>query len=263
MRYLRNFPPALVALAIQFVSFGLSLCLIRIFNLLLSTDTLLQARWSSHSELLLVLFQCSLSYFFTVITRLDPWWKYLNAVLPWVVFGLLKVQVAPILYLVAFVLCALVFSNTLVGRVPYFPTSRRTWVGIASLLDKDREIKVIDIGSGLGGLNLWLEDKCPKLQSFGIEIAPIPWLISVIRGKLNGAKSKFMLGSYHKQHLSDYDVVIAYLSPAAMPDVWQKAKAEIQPGGLLISHEFAVPDVVPSEVHDISGTGAATYVYRF
>jgi len=263
VRAWRSLPPALLALTAQAVSFSLAVGLLHALNFIQDSGALPQAHWVALDPLLLLLLQSMASYALTAMLRLDPWWKYLNAVLPGIVFGLLKVQVAPGAYLIAFVVGALVFSNTLVGRVPYFPTNRRTWVGIASLLDKEQELKVIDIGSGLGGLNLWLESKCPKLQSFGVEIAPIPWLISVIRAKLLGASCKFMLGNYHKQYLGKYDVVIAYLSPAAMPGVWQKAKTEIQPGGLLISHEFAVPDVVPSEVHDMSGTGVKTYVYRF
>jgi len=72
---------------------------------------------------------------------------------------------------------------------------------------------------------------------------PLPWLFSCARAYLNKKPGRFLRSNYHKIDLADYDVVFAYLSPAAMPDLWAKAHAEKRPGSLLLSYEFPIPGV--------------------
>jgi predicted O-methyltransferase YrrM len=45
---------------------------------------------------------------------------------------------------------------------------------------------------------------------------------------------------------AQFDVVFAYLSPAAMPELWKKAQREMRPGSLLISYEFPIEGVEPN-----------------
>jgi hypothetical protein len=55
--------------------------------------------------------------------------------------------------------------------------------------------------------------------------------------------------------------VFAYLSPAAMPALWQKARREMRPGSLLLSHEFPIPGKEADLVLRPQG-GAALYGWR-
>ena len=55
-----------------------------------------------------------------------------------------------------------------------------------------------------------------------------------------------MRGDYSSLDFSQFDAVIAYLSPAAMPALWDKARAEMRPGTSLYSVEFAIPGQPPS-----------------
>jgi hypothetical protein len=52
-------------------------------------------------------------------------------------------------------------------------------------------------------------------------------------------------------NLAAYDIVYAYLSPAPMPALWDKARAEMKPGSLLISNTFAVPEQVADETLEL------------
>jgi len=99
----------------------------------------------------------------------------------------------------------------------------------------------------------------PDCQMLGIEVAPLPWLISHARGRWRRSTARFVLGDYHKLDFREFDVVFAYLSPAAMPALWQKASAEMRPGSLLISYEFEIPGLPPALQQPIGETGKVLY----
>jgi hypothetical protein len=53
--------------------------------------------------------------------------------------------------------------------------------------------------------------------------------------------------SIWKADLSKFDVVYCFLSPVPMPGIWEKAKAEMKKGSLLISNTFEIPGVKPTQ----------------
>ena len=55
-------------------------------------------------------------------------------------------------------------------------------------------------------------------------------------------------GDFWSTDLARYDVVYAYLSPAAMPRLWEKARREMRPGSLFVSNGFAVPGVAATRM---------------
>jgi hypothetical protein len=107
-----------------------------------------------------------------------------------------------------------------------------------------------------------LSDCDPRIHAWGIEIAPLPWLISVCRGLLRNSRVKFIRGSYYSWDLSQFDVVFCYLSPAAMPDIWEKAQAEMLAGSILLSYEFVIPNVPPTLIIKIEKDAPNLYVWR-
>jgi hypothetical protein len=77
----------------------------------------------------------------------------------------------------------------------------------------------------------------------------------------SGCRIRF--GDYRELDLARYDVVYAYLSPAAMGDLWSKARREMHPGSLLVSNRFAVPGVHPTEALATEPRGGASlYIWR-
>lgn len=106
---------------------------------------------------------------------------------------------------------------------------------------------MIDIGSGLGDMSMYMAKVRAQDQVEGIEIAPLPWLISVVRAKCKRSRAQFKLGNYDDLNFADYDVVFAYLSPAAMSRLWQKAHREMRTGSLLVSLEFPISDVTVTQ----------------
>ena len=176
--------------------------------------------------------------------KLDVWWLPIQFFFPLALAGMLSLALPPILYLLLFVALVSLYWSTFRTRVPYFPSQEMTWESVANLLpDKGRPIRMIDIGSGFGGLVMHLSAIRPQDHFMGIEIAPIPYLVSRLRF---GSKSgQFVRGDYQNLDFSQFDVVFAYLSPAAMPALWQKAQREMQQGSLLLSYEFPIPQAQP------------------
>ena len=67
-----------------------------------------------------------------------------------------------------------------------------------------------------------------------------------LRAALVAQACRVTWGDFQNLDLVCYDVVYAYLSPAAMPGLWVKASREMRAGSLLISNSFAVPGVPPA-----------------
>ena len=179
---------------------------------------------------------------------LASWWLAISLFFPLALIAALSLQLPPVLFLFAFLVFLCLYWTTFRTQVPFYPSGLATWKAVADLLPKDQGIHFIDIGSGLGGLVLNLARRRPDSRFVGIEIAPLPWLVSVLRAYLLGSHAHFARGDYGRLNFADYDVVFAYLSPVAMPGLWKKACSEMRPGTMLLSYEFIIPDVAPAFV---------------
>jgi hypothetical protein len=87
-------------------------------------------------------------------------------------------------------------------------------------------------------------------------------LVSVVRGRIARSRAKFLRGDYGTLDFGQYDVVFAYLSPAAMSQLWHQAHTQMQPGSLLLSCEFAVDGVMPDLSVRPEQGGPALYGWR-
>jgi hypothetical protein len=190
---------------------------------------------------------------------LASWWLLIQSVFPIAVIATLSMQFPPEVYLAAFVALLAMFWNTFRTQVPFYPSSPTAWEAVAGALLMDRPLHFIDIGSGLGGLVMHLARRRPESTFTGIEIAPLPWLVSFLRGCISRGKSRFIRGDYGHLDFASFDVVFAYLSPAAMPALWEKANAEMQPGSLLLSYEFNIPDAEPHLISTPANGGPVVY----
>lgn len=128
-------------------------------------------------------------------------------------------------------------------RVPLYLSRRAVWKEVEDLLPSDEPYKLLDIGSGLGGMLLHLDKARPMGRHEGVEISPAPWLISKIRAFMQGATVRFRRKDYRRMDLSAYDVVFAFLSPVVMQEVLHKASQEMRPGTLVLSLAFPLPGI--------------------
>lgn len=244
--------PSLRAAAVQLISFGFVLALAHGLS------------WFRQIELPLavaLLLQGALAAGISCRRRLAPWWIWMQALFPFAVAAVLFLRLPPALFLIAFLLLLGLYWSTFRTQVPYYPSGRDTWQQVSDLLPDDRPVRFIDIGSGLGGLVLELARERRDGEFTGIELAPLPWLWSFLRARLAAIPARFVRGDYDRLDFGSYDVIFAYLSPAAMPALWEKARAEMRPGTLLLSCEFRIPHAEPHAVSEAPG-GRPLYVWR-
>ena len=180
--------------------------------------------------------------------RQPAWWPPLHlGFLPAILLAL-QADLPAWIYLLVFVFLVLFYWSTFRTRVPLYLSGRKAWQPLASLLPQTRPFRFIDLGSGLGGVPFHLESRFPQGRFYGIEIAPAPWLISRLRARLKGSRVSFMRNDFAALDLAGFDVVFAFLSPAAMPGLWQQAQSQMRSGTLFISLAFPVNDRQPDQV---------------
>lgn len=251
-RYFVNLP-AIRALLIQFISFFFAFMLFPSIWLLfgIRNDIIF-------TSLLQGVIAMSVSY----CRRMAPWWWPIQLIFPCALVLTLSLQIPAGFFLAAFVFLLGFFWTTFRTQVPFYPSNSKVWDSIEKLLPHDRQIRMIDIGSGLGSLILSLATRRPESAFIGIELAPLPWLISRLRAAYKKSSAQFIRGDYEHRSLAGYDVVFAYLSPAAMTALWQQAAREMKPGTLLLSYEFSIPEVSPNLIISPEFGGPDLYGWR-
>lgn len=170
-------------------------------------------------------------------------------------------QLPPLLWAAAFLAVLAVFGATFRTQVPLFLTADCVRARLVELLPPDRSVRFLDLGCGLGGLIARLKRARPECEFDGVELAPVPFIVSRLRA--GGAGCRVERRDLIATDLRAYDMVYAFLSPAPMPQLWAKARREMRPGSMLVSLAFPVPDVAPDQVIAASGNERHTlYVYR-
>jgi SAM-dependent methyltransferase len=255
--------PAIFALSLQVVSVLVLLVFFQIF-LILSAQFSFQIQEIPFSTF--VLAQAILANLVAHYFQVAPWWRWIHFIFPIALWVTLQFEVPNEIYLVGFLLTLSVFWSTYRTQVPYYPSRVDVWQRMDDFvkqfaLEQQRLPKVIDIGSGLGGLSLHLA-KHHQLHIEGIEIAPLPWLVSRLRAMISQSQAKFILGDYQHLDFVNYDIVFAYLSPAAMPALWEKANKEMRKNSRLISLEFEVPNVMPQSRLPQKGQNRELFIYQ-
>jgi hypothetical protein len=174
---------------------------------------------------------------------MEAWWIPIHALFVPGLVWMLASGLPPEYALVAFCLLLSLYWGVSRNRVPLFLSSQAAARGLAKLLPVGRSFSFLDLGCGLGGVLASLALERPQGRYFGIESAPVPFLLSWLRAGLVRGSCRVSWGDFNALDLGRYDVVYAYLSPAAMGDLWRKARREMRPGSLLVSNSFAIPGV--------------------
>lgn len=183
---------------------------------------------------------------------MPSWWQWINLIFSPLAWLATDSNIDSRWFLAGFLLLAATSLGSLLTRVPLYLSSHRATEALLALLPDRPGLRVMDLGSGLGSLLAGLASRRADLELHGVEMAPLNWLVSRLR---LGASADIRLGSLWNEDLSDYDAVYAYLSPAPMARLWEKAAREMKPGSLFISNSFAVPGVEPNEaveLHDMN-----------
>jgi len=245
--------PAVAALLLQVAAFPLTLAM----------TWLLATAGIPMSYLSVALIQGLVAAGLSWWRGLASWWRAIQLLFPVALFGAFQLAIPPLAFLAVFLFLLLLYWSTYRTQVPYYPSNRRVWKAVAGLLPDKQAVRVIDIGSGLGGLVLDLARRSPAIEATGIELAPLPWLASRLRARLARSRARFIRGDYNGLNFGEFDLVFAYLSPAAMDALWRKAAREMRPGSLLLSYEFNIDDRSPDRLVYPTEGGPALHIWHF
>ncbi|MGJ7918095.1 class I SAM-dependent methyltransferase [Massilia sp. LXY-6] len=254
--------PAVRALLLQILAFPLTLATVW----LLARAGLWQS-WAMQPWLGVTLVQGAWAAGLAWRAGLASWWRAIQFLFPPALLlasgAAAALALPPSTFLAVFLFLLLLYWSTFRTQVPYYPSGRRVWEEVARLLPPERPLRIIDIGSGLGGLALDLARRRPDCEVSGIELAPLPWLASSLRARAVGSRARFVRGDYERLDFGHYDVIFAYLSPAAMGALWRKAEAEMRPGSVLLSYEFPIAEREPDQRIVTTDSRKILYIWHF
>jgi SAM-dependent methyltransferase len=250
--------PALRALLLQCLAFPLTLA-----SAWLLARAGLPLASMSHAYLYMALLQGAWAALLSWRAGLASWWCAIQLLFAPGMVAARSLDLPPGAFLAAFLVFLLVYWSTFRTQVPYYPSGRAVRDQVAALLPPERPARVIDIGSGLGGLVLELARRRPDCEVSGIELAPLPWFVSRVRARLAGSRARFIRGDYNGLDFGHYDLVFAYLSPAAMGALWRKAELEMKPGSVLVSYEFVIADREPDRRVVTTHSRKILYLWHF
>ena len=198
--------------------------------------------------------------------RSPAWWQAIHLGFAPLLYLALAWQKAlalsPLWFLAAFCLTWLVFRSAASGRIPLYLSNENTAKRLAKLLPENAAL--LDVGAGVGSLLLPLATLRPDLALKGIENAPLPWLIGKIRARRhNRERLDWRYADLWTHSFAPYDAIYCFLSPAPMPQLWEKACKEMKPGALFISKAFPIPDVAGETLTEAPCRDLDTlYLYR-
>lgn len=246
-----NLPSTLVALLIQL----LALFLVSIFSIVLSNLAL--------SIIQLAILQATTAAAISHKLNMPKWWIPIHLTFGPALIATSTLSISPLWFLAGFLILILMQGKTFQTQVPLYLSSDEAAQRLASLLPKEKKFSLIDVGCGCGGILSQLSKTQSKGNFFGIEAAPIPYLLSKCRVMIKTPNCTIQWGDFWKHDLAPYDVVYAYLSPVPMESLWHKARKEMRPGSLFISNSFIVPGIEPEQTMQLNDmTGSTLYLWR-
>jgi hypothetical protein len=176
-------------------------------------------------------------------------WILLNVLLP-LGISVVALQLIPswIIALLA-VAALLTYLPTFWTRVPFYPSRASAITALEEMLPSDEEFSFVDLGSGFGKVILALAPKFPNAKFVGVELSPMPFFISWIRG-LRHKNVSFAMKSFWEFSLREFNYTYAFLSPTPMKRLWKKVSEELEGEQVFITNSFMV-EATPDKVIEL------------
>ncbi len=155
-----------------------------------------------------------------------------------------------LVYLLILGITLLYISTALVSlilRVPYVPTKK----SVMHKIMKEAKIKkgetFLDLGCGDGRMLIEAE-KQNQINAEGYEIAPMIYLMAILRKFANKSKAKIHFKNFFKENLEHADVIFCYLMPHELARLAKKMKKECKKGTRIISNTFQIKGLKPVKI---------------
>ena len=209
------------------------------------------------------------------VLRLSRVWVAATLVGPGLALASLGLGFSPLVYGALILLMLGVFAGALgPSRAPLFLTSRRAALCVARLASRAGAAQIADLGAGTGIASFALARALPASCVVAVEASPMLWLMLWMRvfalrlfsgkGRQSMGRMQVVGGDLFKVDLARFDLVYAFLSPAAMEPLVAKARREMRRGTLLVSNSFWSADTPGARMIRLRDPRhTELFVYRF
>jgi SAM-dependent methyltransferase len=200
------------------------------------------AAWELSESLTLALFSGTVAAIVLAsFLHLPSSWRVVNTIIPISAALSLAATLPGWIFAVPLLGLLATYAPAFWTRVPYYPTSKAAYPLILAEIPPNAPFTFVDIGCGLGDLLIFLKKHRPLGRFYGVEIGLAPYMVSKCKALTQG-DGRISIGfqDLNKLSLEEFDYVYAFLSPAAMTKVWQKACLEMKPGSTFITNAFEV-----------------------
>ena len=162
-------------------------------------------------------------------------------------------------------------SILLMGFVAWPPPismGRGTERDIAAIIKKytaqKKAPKILDLGSGFGGVVLHLANAMPKAHITGIEILRWPMFVARLKKRLFGYQNLTLKkADFFKENIKQYDVVTSFLYGSTVEKLRPQLEG-MRKGSLIIAYYFPLNFMTPVETviqHDLWAK-RVIYIYQ-
>ncbi|MBI5754832.1 hypothetical protein HZA41_01270 [Candidatus Peregrinibacteria bacterium] len=147
-------------------------------------------------------------------------------------------------------------------KVPYVPTRRKFVEKLITAAKLTKGQKVYDLGCGDGRI-LFAAEKITGCAGEGYEMAPMVYLLAIIKKILGRKKSKICCKNFFKADGSSADVIFCYLTPEILKKIAEKLMRECKKGTKIITHTFAIKSFTPQNIITDKKNGCPIiYIYK-
>ena len=173
------------------------------------------------------------------------WWRLIHFSFAPLAWAVAQIQIEPIWFLLAFFILFSLFRGAASGQIPLYLSGSEATEALASLLEKNQRAHFVDLGAGIGSTIIPLANRYPDHFFVGVENSPLTWFIGWIRTR--GLRNiEWRWGNLWQTELHEFNLVYAFLSPAPMIELAEKAGREMQIDAIFVSNSFAIPDLSPN-----------------
>lgn len=124
-----------------------------------------------------------------------------------------------------------------VSPVPTLPWTRTQILALMDEYMTDDVMSVYELGSGWGGMAKRIARRFPKLRVVGIELSPLPYIVSKFNMRRN---LTFKRANALNVDLSGADMLALYLTRDILAQFKPKFEAELKPGTIVIASGFEI-----------------------
>ncbi len=174
----------------------------------------------------------------------------------------MMIDIALMLFLLFFASLLVTVFVHMVFLVPYVPSTKSVVKKMISAAQLKPKETVYDLGCGDGRLLLMAEKK--KVKTVGFEIAPLIFLLALLRKIIARSKAQIRFKSLFAANLRKANVIFCYLIPNVMPRLAAKIKKECSKGTRIVSNTFHIPGLKPYRIYakDAPPGTPTVYVYK-